>query len=66
MQTTTKKILRVASVAERTGLSKSTIYWNIRHGKFPPSISLGARSAGWLEADIDAWIDERVRASRGE
>lgn len=65
MQTPIKRILRVASVAERTGLSKGAIYYQIKRGQFPPSIPLGTRSAGWLEAEIDAWIDERVRAARG-
>jgi predicted DNA-binding transcriptional regulator AlpA len=28
-------------------------------GKFPKRISLGAKSTGWLESEIDAWIKSK-------
>jgi len=31
---------------------------------FPEPISLGARSAGWIESEIDAWIAQRIEQSR--
>ena len=63
---TTKKerILRLADVKVRTGLSRSSIYLNISKGHFPKHISLGARSVGWLESEIDAWIQSRIQSSR--
>ncbi len=45
---------------DRTGLSRATIYWRLGHIR----VQLGPNSAGWLESDIDAWIAERVVASR--
>ncbi len=45
------------------GLSRSTIYALMAAGKFPKSISLGERAVGWLESDIQGWIDSRVTAS---
>lgn len=48
---------RLPIVQSRTGLSRSTIYAYISQGKFPKPIHLGARSVGWLSADIDAWIE---------
>ena len=59
-------ILRLPEVKAKTGLSRSTIYLKISENSFPSSISLGARSVGWLESDIDSWITERVEASRAE
>ena len=44
-------------VKERTGLSRSTIYAKIAEGTFPRPVSLGARAVGWLESEIDAWIN---------
>jgi prophage regulatory protein len=44
-------------------LSRSSIYLNISKGTFPKPIHLGARSVGWLESDIDNWIDARIQAS---
>ena len=52
-----RRILRLPSVQARTGLSRSTIYMRIAEGSFPKQISLGARAIGWIEGDIDDWID---------
>lgn len=57
-------ILRLPEVKKGTGLSRSTIYLRISKNEFPRPISLGGRSVGWLEKDIDAWIAERVTSSR--
>ena len=50
-------ILRLPSVKSRTGLSRSTIYLKISQGSFPKPVSLGARAVGWLESQIDDWLD---------
>ena len=59
-----ERILRLPAVKERTGLSRSSVYEKIAARDFPKPIALGARAVGWLESDIDAWIDRRVAASR--
>lgn len=51
------RIIRLPEVKRRVGLSRSSIYDYIQKGMFPKQISLGARAVGWLEADIDLWID---------
>jgi prophage regulatory protein len=33
----------------------------ITAGKFPQSISLGEQSVGFIESEIDAWINDRIR-----
>ena len=58
-------ILRLPTVKTRTGLSRSTIYLRISKGIFPKPISLGGRAVGWLEEDIDQWIEQRIEESRG-
>lgn len=59
-------ILRRHDVEARTGLSRSTIYLRMAQGVFPRAISLGGlRAVGWLESEIDAWLHERIAASRG-
>ena len=59
-----RKILRLPDVKARTGLSRSTIYLRLAAGQFPRPVSLGARSIGFVEAEIDEWIAERIRLSR--
>lgn len=61
---TTNSILRLTAVMQRTGLSRSTIYAFIKDGRLKPPISLGARAVGWLNADIDEFIDSCINASR--
>jgi len=58
------KVLRLREVLRKTGLSRSTLYNRITDGQFPRQISLGNRAIGWLEAEVDTWISDRVRFSR--
>ncbi len=58
------RILRLPEVRSRTGLSRSSLYERMHEKTFPMSISLGGRNVGWLESEIDAWIDARIRESR--
>ena len=57
-------ILRLPSVKNRTGLSRSTIYLRISEGKFPKQISLGGRAIGWVEDEIEAWLSNQIEKSR--
>ncbi len=58
-------ILRLKQVKQRTSLSRSSIYAAIKSGIFPRQISLtGARSVGWVEAEVEAFILARIEASR--
>ncbi len=56
----TTKILRLPSVKNRTGLSRSTIYLRISQGKFPKPIALGGRTVGWIEAEIENWLNTAI------
>ncbi len=58
-------ILRLPEVKHRVGLSRSQLYALIRLGKFPPQITLGPKSIGFLESEIEAWITDR-RAERDQ
>jgi prophage regulatory protein len=59
-----EKIARRKKVEDRTGLSRSSIYAGIKAGTFPKPIQLGRQSVGWLESEIDAWLRQRIAASR--
>lgn len=60
----TNSILRRKQVEARTGLSRSTIYVRIKEGSFPEPINLGARAVGWLESEIEEWLDHQIKRSR--
>jgi len=60
----THTILRLPAVKTSTGLSRSTIYLRIAEGRFPKPVSLGGRAVGWLEAEIQEWLQQRIDSSR--
>lgn len=57
-------ILRLSAVKNRTGLSRSTIYLWMCQGIFPKQISLGGRTVGWIEQEIEAWLSHQIERSR--
>jgi prophage regulatory protein len=57
-----KRILRRPAVERRTGYKKTELYDLIKEDRFPKPVPLGRRAVGWLEHEIDQWIDERIRA----
>ena len=65
-------ILRRQQVQSRTGLARTTIYdkLDVKSGRhdpsFPRQIKIGSNSVGWLESEIEAWIQSRVNFSRIE
>ncbi len=59
-----KVILRLNATLAKTGLSRSVLYSKISKGEFPKQINLSERSIGFLEDEVNGWIDERIKASR--
>ena len=53
-------ILKVREVTNRTKLSRSTIYSRVADGTFPEPISLGPRAVGWIEAEVEDWLQQRI------
>ena len=58
-------IIRLPEVIAKTGLSRSTIYFQISKGNFPKGVPIGDHARGWLNHEIDAWIEARA-ALRGD
>ncbi|WP_058034286.1 helix-turn-helix transcriptional regulator [Burkholderia pseudomallei] len=59
------QILRVRAVEKRLGVSRPTIYrWLDNDPTFPRSVKIGSHSVGWVESEINAWLEARIRASR--
>lgn len=57
-------ILRLPVVVKRTGKSRSSIYADIKKKQFPTPIQIGAKSVGWLESEIEDWIQNQIAQSR--
>lgn len=54
-----KRILRSKHVVGRVKLSRSEVYELVKRDQFPKPFKLvqGGRASGWLESEIDEWID---------
>ncbi|WP_319550376.1 AlpA family phage regulatory protein [Desulfogranum marinum] len=53
------QIYRRKEVLKMIGISNSTLYEWISAGDFPKSIKMGKRSVGWLESDLNNWIESK-------
>lgn len=54
------KVLRLKQVMAMTGLARSTLYKYMVTEGFPTQIKLGAKAVGWLEAEVNAWLQSRI------
>ena len=57
-------ILRLPDVQKKIGLSRSSINQYVSEGSFPAPIELGPRAVGWIEAEVDEWIQGRIKLTR--
>lgn len=68
-----ERILRMRTVLQRTGLSRSTIYRKMKAGTFPQQLALTDHGRGWHESAINRWVadpasyteDEIIKAPNG-
>jgi prophage regulatory protein len=60
------RIMRLSEVKEVTGLSKTTIYRFEKEGRFSSRVSLGERSVGWFEDDVEGFLMSLKVQSSGE
>lgn len=54
-------ILRWPVVKASTGLSRVSVWRMEKAGKFPHRVQIGVNSVGWLESEIQEWIQNRHR-----
>ena len=52
-----ERIIRLKTVLDRTGLSRSTLYRKMGQGTFPKQVRISVRCAGWRESAVDAWLN---------
>lgn len=54
------RVLRRPEVEHRTGLARSTIYNLMKNEIFPTPVRVGPGVVGWLESEIDEYIEARI------
>ena len=58
------RVLRLPEVESRVGLKRTRIYELEHLGLFPKRRKISARACGWLESEINAFIESRPVAAR--
>jgi prophage regulatory protein len=53
-------LIRLPAVKAQTGIARTQIYAGIAAGTFPKPVRLGTRTVAWLQAEINAWIADRI------
>lgn len=57
-ETPADKILRMRTVLERTGLSRSTVYRKMEKGTFPLKVKLSDHCCSWRESELNRWMTD--------
>lgn len=57
MSTTLDRFLQEKDVLELTSLSRSTLWRQIKRGRFPQSVVISAGRVGWRQSAVLAWQD---------
>ncbi len=57
-------VLRWPEVAKIVPISRSHAHALAAQGKFPKPIKLGPRASGWLQSEVQQWMDDRIAESR--
>jgi prophage regulatory protein len=62
-----RRLLRRSQVEDRTGLKKTQLYQAMSEGRFPRPVPIleGGAAVGWLEDEIEAFIEARIAARDG-
>ena len=50
-------LLKPIEAARRCGIGRSTLFAMVAAGRFPPPRRITARNVGFVEAEVDAWIE---------
>lgn len=55
---------RLPTLKQRLGVSGSTIWSWIKQGKFPRGIKISDNVTAWNAAEVEAWAQSRIAASK--
>lgn len=58
-----ERVLRWPETCRRAGYCRTKLWQMVKDGDFPAPVALGARSVGFLESEVTAWLRSRPRAS---
>lgn len=57
-----KRFISMKEVLSRVSWSKTHVYRLIKAGTFPTPVKLGPHKIAFLESEIEAWMNQRIKA----
>ena len=60
---TSDRLIRLADVKAKTGLSKTKIYDLVKANEFPRQVQITNRLVAWSELQIDDWITSHFQSN---
>lgn len=58
------RILKRKEVEMIVGLGRSSIYAKVKDGSFPKPVKLSSRSVGWIQSEVQSWLENKIAESR--
>ncbi len=55
-------LIKLQEVQRRSGLSKTEIYEKMKIGEFPDRVLISIRAVGWVESEIETWVQNKIQA----
>jgi len=58
------KLIRIKSVIDITGISKSYLYQLVSNDAFPKPVQLikNGKAVAWIESEVQSWVESRIQA----
>lgn len=61
-----KKIIRSKQLCEILSVSRTTLWRMENEGQLPARIQISKRSVGWLDSDIEDWLERKANANTNQ
>lgn len=63
-ENTAPRLISRKQVEIITSLSRSSIYLLMSQGRFPKPVQIADQRVAWVNAEINAWVEERIVNAR--
>jgi prophage regulatory protein len=58
------RMLRKPEIKQLTGMSDTTLWREVKAGRFPTPVRISSQSVAWTEPDYNAWAASRLRTDQ--
>jgi prophage regulatory protein len=60
----TERFMPRPEVLRTTGFSNTTLWREVRKGRFPAPVAISPGRVGWLASAVQAWVESRASTAR--